>query len=592
MSQAAVVFRAFTYLQATSIRNAVVQRVKRLKQPKYLFGAIAGGAYLYYFMFRQLLGMRSGGSASVQGWIQQPAMQSAILGAAALLLLVIVALAWLVPSRRAALTFSEAEVAFLFPAPMTRKMLIHYKLLRSQLGVLFSAFIFSLITRRASMLGGHAVLPAAGWWLILSTLRLHFIGASFWRDYLLDLGVHLWLRRLLVVGIVLGLLVGSGVWLWAHAELPAASDLDSAPAIAHYVSGLLATPPLAWALVPFKWMLTPLFAVDGPSFLRALPPAILLLLLNYIWVVRSDTAFEEASIDASRRKAAKIADRRLGKSAFSRQSSKPRGAPFALAPQGAVPVAFLWKNLIALGPFYRLRTWLMACVVVVAGGTWMSARPEFRPALQGVGGMALAIAGWLLVVGPMFMQRSLSRMFLHLDVLKSGPLAGRQIVLGELLTPMVLMTLGQWLALLLAAMAFVDPSRTGMFSAANLLAGLVGLALLAPALCGLMMCVPFAGMLLFPAWLAGGSRERGIEVMGQRMIFLAGYVLVLVVAMLPAALVGGVAFLAGRWLGSMAVGLVSAAVLGAAVLVVELRLAVAWLGRRVEHIDLSREQLG
>jgi hypothetical protein len=32
-----------------------------------------------------------------------------------------VLLAWMIPHERAALTFTEAEVAFLFPAPVTRR---------------------------------------------------------------------------------------------------------------------------------------------------------------------------------------------------------------------------------------------------------------------------------------------------------------------------------------------------------------------------------------------------------------------------------------------------------------------------------------
>ena len=54
----------------------------------------------------------------------------------------------LTPNERAALTFTEAEVAFLFPAPVSRRTLIHFKLLKSQLGILFATLIFSLLTNR------------------------------------------------------------------------------------------------------------------------------------------------------------------------------------------------------------------------------------------------------------------------------------------------------------------------------------------------------------------------------------------------------------------------------------------------------------
>lgn len=593
MSHAAVLLRAFAYLQATSIRNAVVHRLKRLRQPKYLVGAIVAIGYLYFFVFRHAWRERGGGFSAMPAWLQQPEALSTIVALAALVLLVLTVLAWVVPSSRAALDFSEAEVAFLFPAPLTRRMLVHYKLLRSQLGILFSALLIALVSRRTSMFGGHALLHAVAWWLLLSMMRLHVMGASFARDLLLERGVNTWRRRALVLGAVLLVLLASFAWTGFHFVAPTAADLDDGHALLRYASGVLATPPLAWVLAPFKWAAAPLFAFDARMLLRALPPALLLLLLHYVWVVRSDAAFEDASIDAARRKAARLADVRAGKSPFGRRPGKPRNAPFRLAAQGPAPVAFLWKGLIAMGSFFRLRTWLIACAAIVAGGLWLRGHPALKPALLALGSFAMMFAGWFLVLGPMVMQRGLRRTLDHFDVLKASPLAGRQIVMGELLAPMAVLSAAQWLLLVLGAMAFVDPARDGLFGPVNVVVGLVGLAALAPALCGLMLCVPFAGILLFPAWVGASSgRGGGVEVMGQRLIFFAGYLLVLAVAVVPAAVVGGIAFLAGRWLGDTAVGLALAALAGGVVLAFELRLAVAWLGQRVERFDLSRELPG
>lgn len=592
MSQAGVVLRAFLYLRANSIRNMVVHRLKRLRQPKYLIGAIVAIVYFYSIFFRR--GVRiPGGSGAMPGWMQQPELMSTLVAVGALALLVVVVLAWVLPSARAALDFSEAEVAFLFPAPLTRRTLIHYKLLQSQLGILFSALLIALVSRRAGMFGGHALLHAVGWWLLLSTMRLHFIGASFARDTLLERGVQAWQRRALVLGAVLLVLLASFAWTGFHFVAPTTADLDSGQAMLRYASGVLATPPLGWLLVPFKWVVAPLFASDAHALLRALPPALLLLLLHYAWVVRSDATFEDASIDAARRKAVKVANIRAGKSPFGRQPSKPRSAPFPLAAQGPAPVAFLWKGLIAMGSFYRLRTWLVACALIVAGGLWLRGNPALERGLLALGSIALVFAGWLLVLEPMLMQQGLRRTLEHFDVLKASPLSGRQIVRGELLPPMLVITAGQWLLLVIGAMAFVDPARSGLFGPVNVIAGLVGIGVLAPALCGLMLCVPFAGILLFPAWVGGSSgRGGGIEVMGQRLIFFAGYLLVLAIAVIPAVVVGGIVFLAARWLGNMPIALLAAALAGAAVLAGELWLASAWLGRRVEALDLSRELPG
>src|SRR5205085_7964459 len=102
-------------------------------------------------------------------------------------------LAWMVPHQRAALAFTEAEVAFLFPAPVTRRGLIHFKLLRSQTAILFTTVLLTLVANR---FGGRAWIHAAGWWVILSTLNLHFLGSSFARTLLLERGISNWRRRL------------------------------------------------------------------------------------------------------------------------------------------------------------------------------------------------------------------------------------------------------------------------------------------------------------------------------------------------------------------------------------------------------------
>ena len=118
----------------------------------------------------------------------------------ALILLTILLLAWIIPHQRAALTFTEAEVAFLFPAPISRRGLIHFKLLRSQTAILFTTLLLTLVTNR---FGGKAWIHAAGWWLIFSTLNLHLLGSSFARTMLLDRGITNWQRRLGILALVL-----------------------------------------------------------------------------------------------------------------------------------------------------------------------------------------------------------------------------------------------------------------------------------------------------------------------------------------------------------------------------------------------------
>ena len=137
---------------------------------------------------------------------------------AALVLLVVMLLMWIIPHERAALMFTEAEVAFLFPAPVGRRTLIHFKLLKSQAAILFSALFMTLIGRWG---GGNYLFRFIAWWGLLSIINLHLLGSSFARTLLLERGISNWRRRLFVLG---GAgLAAAGVFLWARRRAAAAA---------------------------------------------------------------------------------------------------------------------------------------------------------------------------------------------------------------------------------------------------------------------------------------------------------------------------------------------------------------------------------
>ncbi len=583
---------ALVYLQLTSLRNALSQRLSRLRHPRYLAGAIVGLAYFYFFFFRHLFSGRGRPALHMAGLptlaVDWPTLLEPL---GALVLFGFAAFAWILPKERAALHFTEAEVAFLFPAPVPRRTLVHFKLIKSQLGILITSLFLTLFSNRWSFLGGSVAIHAAGWWLILSLLNLHLLGASFARERLLDLGLDPARRRLVAVGALC--LLGAATWLGLRhtLSLPTDADLASAEATLRYGQAVLAAPPLGWVLWPFRLAVRPFLATDAGAFAWALGPALLLLAGHYLWVVRSNVAFEEASLALAQKRADRIAAMRSGQWRGPASRTKPRREPFALAATGPAPFAFLWKSLIAAGPMYYPRNWLMVGVICVAGTLWLNRDPLYRPFVQVIGAASLGIGAYALLLGPMFFRRGLNLMLTRLDVIKTYPLRGWQIVLGEMLTPIALLTAFEWLLLTLAALGMRTTFR--QIAAIPFLpgAGAVGVGLLMPPLGGLMFAIPFAATLYFPAWMGtGAQRSGGIEAMGQRLIFFAGYVVVLIVALLPAALVGAVPFLLLQWLiGSLPVAVLAAGATASAVLVGEFAFVIWWLGQRYEKFDLSAE---
>ncbi len=579
------VFGAFVYLQAMSLYNNVRQRVLRLRQPKYLVGALIGAAYLYFFMIRKVVGV---GHAPANMKMASPAMMADFATLAALGLALYVFLEWILSRESVRLPFTETEIDFLFPAPLTRTSLIHFSLLRSQLAIFFSSFLIGLLVRRGvGFGGGHPLQYATGIWLLMSTLKLHSLATSFTFEHLIGFGVRPWLRRAILTCALLAVAVACWWPLHDALQMPAIGKGSDIGQLQPWFDGIVATAPLSWLLIPFRWMVAPIFAPDAASFLRALVPAVALLVLNYLWVVRAQVSFEDAAIVHARRRAEKVASMRQGRLG-QRAPSKPRSEPFRLAARGEPALAFLWKGLVAMGPLYRLRTWLIAAVVVIAACHWLAADPSRRGALAAIGVSVCGLGAWLLLLGPMMVQNGLRRTFERLDVLKAAPLRGWQIALGELSTPATVMCFVFWLLLLFAAQAL--SARYDALASTQVIPAAIGLALMAPPLFGLMLCVPFAGMLYFPAWILGGDgNNRGVEVMGQRMFFMLGYLITLALAAIPAALIGGLAFLLGRWMMGWGVGGMFAAICAGAVFALELSFALRLLGGRIERFDLSQE---
>lgn len=581
--------RAFLYLYGTSVWNALRQRVRRLKQPKYLLGAIVGGAYFWFFVFRNTFrGMPA--RPLPAGAAPTSSLATLLEPLGAVILFVVVLVAWLLGNRRAALQFTEAEAAFLFPAPVARRTLIHFKLLRSQLGILVSAVFMTLIFRRGSLGGGSQLIHAAGWWLIFSTLNLHLIGASFTRERLLEMGINPLRRRLLVGGGVL--LLAGACWLTLRQTVAAPTDADLADQVSlqNYVVGVLGHPPVSWILAPFALVVRPYLAATPGAFLAALAPALLLLAAHYLWVVRSDVSFEEASLELAAKRTALLAAAREGRWGGRQLPTKPKPEPFHLSPTGWAPLAYLWKNLLALGPFFRLRTWVIACVLAVVGLRTLGRTPDYDPLLKAIGAGAIMVSVWMLLFGPMFMRREIQQTLPQLDITKAYPLPGWQMVLGQLLTPMLLLTFLQWFLLLVMGVALGSTTRDAWLLALLGVGGTAGVALLTPPLTGLMLCIPYAGVLFFPAWAqASGSTGGGIEIMGQRLIFMAGYVLVLVTSLLPAALAGAVVYIIVNWLLGQAAAIAATGLLVSLVLSAELAAAIWWLGEKLERFDLSTE---
>src|SRR5262249_34840763 len=118
-----------------------------------------------------------------------------------------------------------------------------------------------------------------------------------------------------------------------------------------------------------------------------------------------------------------------------------------------------------------------------------------------------------------------------------------------------------------------------------------GIALLAPLLVALEVLVMHGAALLFPAWVQLGIQrtQGGIDVMGQRLLFLAGLVVVIVVGLIPATVSAALVFWVVELLSSVPLSIALGLVAAFVVLVVEMAMGVVWFCVQFELFDLSNE---
>lgn len=575
---------ALFYYQAHSLGNRLWQRVRRLRQPKYLVGAVVGAGYFYWYIFRTL------GRGALPGrstWLLAPEHRFFAESIGALVLLVLMLMAWIMPHSRAALTFTEAEIAFLFPAPISRQTLLHFKLLKSQTAILFSAVFMTLLGRGFG--SGNFLMRILDWWALLSIFNLHLLGSSFALTRLMDRGVSNWKRRLAVL--LPAAAVAVGVALWVRRSLPPPPPLESLSfdSIERYARGVFEARPVAILLTPFRMVVAPFLASTGREFLGAFAATLAIVALHYLWVVRSDVAFEEASIEASRKMAERVAAARTGQWGVPSKAAKAARAPFTLRPAGNPLVAIFWKNLISAGRFVTVRMFLLALWIIFVVGFAMHSSHGGRGMTGVLAFAALGFTAMSLFSGPQMLRNDLRQDLPVSDVLKMFPMPGWQMVLGEVLAPAAMLAAAQWLFLTVAVIFWPEDFHR---SAPLLLRAEIGLAaaLVLPCVDVIAILIPNAAALFFPAWFQlGKDGPRGFEMTGQQLILMFGQLLVLACCLLPAAGVAAAILVAGSYMHFAGLAALAAGLAAALILAAEAALGIRLLGTVFEDFDLSAE---
>jgi len=610
---------AFAYLTARTLRNRTAAQLRRLKSPRYVLFVAVGCAYLLLLLHRP-----DGSTVDVPNPLV-PSQSATAPGSLQLLSACAIALItakwWLLGSANSALAFTPAEVQMLFPAPIRRRTLVLYKIARSQVGLLISAILITVLARRS----GSPLAPGlriVSLWVLFCTMWVHQMAAGLVRAGAAERGRGLRRNAIPV------LLVGAGVLVLLFTAVrawPGVRAIDDVPRALTQVWLAFGSPLPHAVLAPFRIAIAPSYADTSRAWLLAIWPALALLAVHIVWVLRADAVFEDAAVEASARRAELLAahrarragaalptprmvDKISGSMAAVRLDrppaiiSRPRRAPFPLAPIGDPAVALLWKNTVALLRGARLRTglWISLSLAAFVLATRELGLLPGSPASGGavlVGTLAFVAAMFLVVLGPLAVRNDLRQDLLYIDMLRTYPLSGRVLVFAEIASSTLALTLSQW-ALLATSYVFLAttpidegggpvslfpisfPSNLAMFA--------VAIAVL-PLINGASFLIQNAAALLFPDWARiGAASMGGLEVIGQRLLgFGMSLIALTAVLALPTITVAGIL------LGFSADGMPSRATLLAAIVAglavggTEIYVAVHWLGHRFERTDAT-----
>ena len=569
-------FFASLYIIGCTAKNRVLVRLRRLREPRYLIGAIVGGAYIYFTFFARF--RASSASAARRrargvppGFNPFVTLAAAGPGLAGIALMVVTAAAWLLPVDSGLLDFSESEVQFLFTAPVSRRSLLVHRMMRSQMGMLFGSVVIALV---APSISGYSRLRISlAMWLILSTGKIFFTGVSLARVRFrsTDRPSRLAARVPLAVTLAALAVVGRAVYE-TLTRTPLADPRDFFERIGQVASTGL--PRIL--LFPFVTLARPLFAEwPGPFFL-AFGAAFIVLAAVAVWVLQSDATFEDATEQAAKA--------REQSSKGPKGKYRARAALWQLPQTGRPEVAFAWKAAMqtfrAVDVRILIRVVAMLFALSVAGAS-LGQRNGFVAAFAMFTLMGSAFS---VLFAPQAMRIDLRQDLQHLELIKMWPLRAADVVRGEMLWPGIVITAMAWTMMTLATV-LSGAVFTRMSVPTRISLGLAA-AIVAPGLAFAQLAIHNGMALLFPAWVAlGNQRSRGLDAMGQRIITLAGSWLALIVLALPGVIAGGIVWFAARIVVGPA-AYVPAAAVCCVILMIEVLVLTEMMGPAYERLDL------
>lgn len=535
----------FFWLTLTTFKNRFLYRLRRMKEIRYLLGAIIGGGY-FIFVF-------------TRGTMPGKGFDLLSLDAGALFVLALLILMWILPNL-AQVSFSEPELHFILGGPISRRKVMFYKLISVQIPVLIGTMIATAIRFPT----GYIV----GFWVSYTALGIYSLLVAIAKKKLSELGLPAWWVTLASFLAFIG-----STWMvftFARRSGPHSFAFDSpilAPLL--FVPRLFARPLFAKGIAELAVSCLILIAIA----------VVLFLLASSIRV-----QFDELVMTASERIAQYRA--RMQRQPGADVSFKTVRAPFKLPANARPEVAILWKNSIAVVRMAMSGIVLMlifAALFLAGVIVW-----EFDEMRVTCAIFAIVQAVLFPIFGSMMFKQDYRLDVTRVDVLKTWPIAGERLIAAEIAVPLATMSILQLILVVNAAVC--SSIAMGKVALAASPQVIVMALLYSIPICAVQLVLRNTAAVVFPGWgFRSREEQRGFIAFGQRILGLIVNVLALSLFLAPAAAVGAVAvWIAMQFSGGPAV-MAALTMPAVFVLCLEIWFAVKLLGAQYDKLDVAQD---